>query len=70
MANRIDIKSCSRCGQDHNNLLMHEFKRPVVIASNEIFTHYTVCPTLVEPIIIKVVDDFEDKAFESAFGKQ
>lgn len=48
---RVDIRGCARCDQDHPQLEFKKFTTPCAGR-----THFAMCPTLQEPIIMKVVD--------------
>jgi len=45
-----NVKHCSRCGEDHDNIVFREF----VIESLE-YTHWGMCPILNEPLMMKFV---------------
>lgn len=51
-----NINNCARCGENHTNLLFKKF-------TNDCngFTHFAICPTNQEPILLKIVEDNEDK---------
>jgi hypothetical protein len=44
-----NVKGCARCGGDHPRRLLLAFTRPPADA-----THYTICPTTEEPILVLV----------------
>lgn len=46
-----EIRGCSRCGKKHKELEFKEFKTPAGI-----YTHWTMCPTLNEPILLEFVN--------------
>lgn len=54
-----DITNCGRCGKDHKAL---EFKRLTnwIDIDGRLFTHFAICPTNSEPIIMEVVFDYGD----------
>lgn len=43
---RIVVRSCQRCGQDHEMSF-----RPLSNPADE-FTHWGLCPTLAEPVVL------------------
>lgn len=44
-----DVKSCARCGGDHDNLVFIKFTNPI-----DEWTHFALCPYNEEPILMKV----------------
>lgn len=49
----IDINNCTRCGQNHANVRMKQFVKP--IASGEMsFTHWAWCPVSKGPILVQI----------------
>lgn len=61
----VNIIHCARCGENHDGLDFLPFTEPVeydpvskVILHCEIqFTHWALCPTTGEPILMQVLDD-------------
>lgn len=49
---QTDLFRCSRCGLDHSRLIFQKFTRPIIDLSNTEWSHWTMCPTLHEPIIL------------------
>jgi hypothetical protein len=49
---KTTINNCERCGQVHTDLPMQPFTRPVCYRSLPIATHFALCPTNGEPILI------------------
>lgn len=45
----ITIFTCTRCGQDHEEILCNPLTNPP-----EEFTHYAICPRTHEPILITI----------------
>jgi hypothetical protein len=60
-----DIKNCARCGEDHPSMTFRPFTNP-----NETYAWWALCPTLGEPILMKVVEGTIQKAFDDLFGSQ
>jgi hypothetical protein len=48
----ININNCARCGGNHKNISCLQLTRPC-----EEFTHWAQCPTTLEPIMVRFVDD-------------
>lgn len=49
----VNIVNCSRCKGDHHDLEAREFSRhPITDLDGAVWTHWTTCPTLNEPILI------------------
>lgn len=42
---------CPRCGEPHD-LLFRAFLRPIETSVTKLFTHWALCPTTNEPIVI------------------
>ncbi len=53
------VIGCARCGGDHNPLEYMAFTKPIVVG-NQTFSHYAICPTLEEPILVEVKEDGKD----------
>lgn len=49
------VKSCARCGEDHEPLCFLKLKRPGQNGAEGI-THWTSCPTTGEPILLGVYE--------------
>lgn len=59
---RVNIKSCVRCGEDHQGLEFNKLTRPMPACPGEPeFTYFATCPTLQEPVLldVRVVKDQE-----------
>lgn len=52
----IDVDNCARCEEDHKGLKFKEFVRPLQTSAS---THWCMCPTSKEPILMKIVSDKE-----------
>lgn len=51
----LDIKSCARCKQDHDNLEFASLTHPIEDDDGTIWNYWAPCPTNGEPILMKVV---------------
>lgn len=51
----LNIGDCARCGGDHVGVTFHPLNRPT-----DEWTHYTNCPTNMEPIMMRFVPETED----------
>lgn len=54
----MDIVGCARCRADgHKQLEFHRFTRPVEVAGSgeSPYTHWAICPTTGEPILLRTV---------------
>ena len=53
---KTNIVNCARCGKDHGDLIMTELKGESIElgALYKIITHFTMCPTLNQPILISI----------------
>jgi hypothetical protein len=49
---RISFTNCARCGGDHKDISCMKLARPC-----EQFTHWAQCPTTLEPIMVRFVDE-------------
>ena len=54
------ITSCARCGNDHEGITYRRLTNPLVVG-NTIFTHWTLCPDLDEPIMMYFVGIEEEE---------
>lgn len=52
----INVKSCARCGQDHEVGFMPFSKNGI-----DSFTHWGMCPVLGEPLILMALEDDANK---------
>lgn len=50
----IDIRRCRRCGHDHVFLPLRKLGNPIQ-CNNKMLTHWTICPTTGEPILIAYI---------------
>lgn len=50
------VKNCARCGKNHKDITFMRFKNPPTT-----HTHWSMCPNANEPILMKMVDDKDDK---------
>jgi hypothetical protein len=51
------IVGCARCdGDGHDNLIFEPFTRQVEMGDGSRATHWTMCPTLGEPILLVIID--------------
>ena len=57
LTTKVDIKSCARCGKDHEQVLFVKFLRNPVPG----FTRWGTCPLTGEPIMMRVVEDGDVK---------
>lgn len=57
-ARRFTIKGCARCrGEGHKALIFREFKYPAGQDSGPPLTHWALCPTTGEPILMALSPD-------------
>ena len=58
--NEVDVivNCCARCGKDHRVSFV-KFKDGAVDPENKCLTHWGMCPTLKEPILMKILPDVE-----------
>ena len=54
---KIDVKSCQRCGTNHDQL---EFK-PLQNAADD-YDWWAMCPSSNEPVLLRIVNDGESKS--------
>src|SRR4051812_37308184 len=55
---RMSIKGCARCdGDGHKDLVFKEFANPVELDDGTTFSHFAFCPTLGEPILLRIIPD-------------
>ena len=52
-----EIRNCARCGGDHDGV---EFKEFTIPPDDIEYTHYGLCPSNGEPILLAIVDDDDD----------
>jgi len=48
----MDIRSCARCGQDHDNLVFAKLHQP-----QEEWSYWCLCPTTGEPIMMAIEEE-------------
>ncbi len=51
---KTTIGNCARCGQDHKDLEFKPFKNPVEDTDGTVWSHWALCPTNGEPVLLKV----------------
>lgn len=49
-----DLKSCARCGGNHDSLEFKEFKIPIKDSDKETWTHWATCPSTGDPVLMKI----------------
>lgn len=54
---QLDIQRCARCGGDHDGLIFLKLLRPAVIDDTLVATHWSLCPSNGQPIMMTVVDE-------------
>lgn len=45
------VRSCARCGGDHDNVQWEQLQRPIVDDDGTAWTHWAPCPTNGQPIL-------------------
>lgn len=63
---KINIGKCARCEQDHRDVEIDFFLRPIMDDEKCIANAWTMCPTVNQPIVILVTNE-DKKPFK--FGK-
>lgn len=53
---KTDIKNCARCQQNHDRLEFEKFTNPIEDSDGTLWTHWALCPTNGEPVLLKVVE--------------
>lgn len=51
----VDIVGCARCGKDHP-IEFREFSHSPISIGDVLITHWGMCPSLDEPILLLTVD--------------
>jgi len=61
---KVNVRHCARCEQDHDDVEFKEFSlHPIWDGEDEeSWTHWAMCPTLNEPIILHIYDVDDDIA--------
>jgi len=51
---KLDITQCVRCGEDHADVAVMMFTNPPSehLTGGRLCTHFAICPTLGEPMLI------------------
>lgn len=49
----VTVHRCARCGMTHENLGFTKFKRPVTLSDTVTYTHFSLCPTTLEPVLMR-----------------
>jgi len=47
-----DVSNCARCGEDHEKVWFKKLQCPIIIMGESALTHWAMCPTLQEPIVL------------------
>jgi hypothetical protein len=51
-----NVRRCARCAGDHDDVTFLPFTKPNVVGSTGItYTHFAMCPTTNEPILLRFV---------------
>lgn len=64
---KVKISNCARCGETHVGLEFSKLTRPMVDAKH---THWAMCPTVNEPIMLRIVEDDNTPNVESSCQHQ
>jgi hypothetical protein len=56
------LEGCARCGEDHHIENWQKFDRPVELESEAPLTHWAICPTSGQPILMRITDDGKGEA--------
>jgi len=48
----VKVPLCGRCQRSHNGLTFHKITNPIIASVYETYTHWAMCPTLKEPILM------------------
>jgi hypothetical protein len=59
---KIKISGCARCGEDHYDLEEKKFSHHPHLVAGRACEHFTMCPTLNEPILIAYIEEDEPPA--------
>lgn len=49
----LPVRSCARCGEDHDSVEYREFQRPVIDPDGTTWGWWGTCPTSGDPILMK-----------------
>lgn len=58
----VSIKSCARCGGDHEALEFKPFTQLVNAPSGTVYKWWALCPTNGEPILMRVLGDKQERS--------
>ena len=62
----VDIKSCARCGDNHDRMIFYEFGKPIVDTDGTIWDWWGLCPKTGDPVLLRSEKaDLEDDALEA-----
>lgn len=50
---RVTVTACARCEGDHRRLEFRAFVRPIEEDHGEPWTHWAMCPTTAEPLLLR-----------------
>lgn len=57
---KTSVKSCARCGHDHNEVEFQALRAPITADSGDAeWTHWAPCPVTGEPILLKFWNWYE-----------
>jgi hypothetical protein len=56
----VKIEYCARCEEDHREIVFYKFKGKPIEIEGERFAYWGWCPSLLEPLILRVEEDEED----------
>lgn len=51
---KVNIKNCARCHGNHEDVEFVRFNTPVYEGESLVWTHWAMCPTNEEPILLIV----------------
>ena len=58
---KVNINNCARCGETHVDLEFSKLTRPMIDAKH---THWAMCPTVNEPIMLRIVASIDEELKE------
>ena len=50
----VDLRSCARCGANHEQIVFTSFKQPIEDSDGTIWNYWGICPFNDEPILLRI----------------
>jgi len=58
---KINVNSCARCGEDHEQIEFKKFVRPVEDSDGTLWNWWGFCPRTLDPILMTIYETDDEE---------